>query len=42
MRYQTALRPDWCILMPAGVYLFHGRFFFAAKAFKNFDTIFKG
>ena len=42
MRYQTALRPDWCILMPAGVYLFHGRFFFATKASHNLDTIFMG
>ena len=42
MRYQTALRPDLCILMPGGVFPFHGRFFFAAKAWHNLDTIFKG
>jgi hypothetical protein len=31
-----------CILMPGGVFPFHGRFFFAAKAWHNLDTIFKG
>ena len=39
MRYQTALRPDLIILMPAGVFLFHGRFFFAAQSMQNFETM---
>ena len=41
MRYQTALRPDWRILMPAGAFLFHGGFFFAAKCSQNLCSIFK-
>ena len=32
MRYQTALRPDQCILMPAGAFPSPERFFFAANA----------
>jgi hypothetical protein len=27
------------ILMPAGVFLFHGRFFFAAQSKQNFETM---
>jgi hypothetical protein len=25
--------------MPAGVFLFHGRFFFAAQSMQNFETV---
>jgi len=25
--------------MPAGVFLFHGRFFFAAQSMQNFETM---
>jgi hypothetical protein len=38
MRYQTALRPDQGILMPAGAYRFSGRLFFAAIALQSFET----
>jgi len=27
------------ILMPAGVFLIHGRFFFAAQSMQNFETM---
>ena len=42
MRYQTALRPDMGILMPASVFHTCGRFFFRAFYAQNHEIIFWG